>query len=290
MRTLVIFGAAMAMIACSSTPRVGDDSGADYPVQIQATSSKALIKLNETGITGVRDLSVSEFEGHKEDYEKFLSLSADARSGGNSTAYAATSAAIGSGLGLALDFAGGLAILGKLAADDRPLNYDFADDYRSSYALYSTQNMDAFMKELDQRIPTALENFNRILNELYGIPLDDEIFTHFSPANAPGNRVGVDAYESMGIVSQKVNGKRERIEFYFSVRGGSNVQHEALAKAVIRFRVQGKHNPNVALLLAEIAKVLPEGTVMYAPPRRDVYQLPGVYLAGGEHLLLVEGK
>lgn len=159
MRLLVILGAAIAMVACSSTPKVGKDSGAGYPIQIQATSSKALIKLNETAITGVRDLSVSEFEGHKGDYEKFLRLSADARSGGNSTAYAATSAAIGSGLGLALDFAGGLAILGKLAADDRPLNYDFADDYRSSYALYSTQDMDAFMKALGQRIPTALENF-----------------------------------------------------------------------------------------------------------------------------------
>mgnify|MGYP007000286398 CR=1 len=72
-----------------------------------------------------------------EDYKKFQSLSAAGREGGNSTAYAATSTAIGSGLGLAMDFAGGLALLGKLAADDRPLNYDFADDFRSSYALYS---------------------------------------------------------------------------------------------------------------------------------------------------------
>jgi hypothetical protein len=286
---LIALLAALAFLAgCSSTPRIGDVSGADYSINVDNSSSAGLRALAKADIAGVRDLTAAEYESVSDDVDKFDKL-ADARDTGiDPNLYAAISGVTGASLGLSLDYAAGVAILGRLAADDREFNYRFADDFRSDAVLYSPLSVDDLMNELSLQIPGAMSEFNRMASNLFAIDIDTDPIIVSVKAGDKGNRTGKDIFEYVGVVAKDVDGRKVSSQFHLAVLCNPRQVSDSLCEMKIRFLVDRKENPAVSLLVQEVSKSLPAESLVYMPPRKDLYQLPMVYDTSGEPMILVQ--
>lgn len=285
MRILPILCSVIFISACSTTPRVGDISGADYPIEIKPSSSEALKQLKKVGITGVRDLSVEEFNEIKKDYDQFLSLNQESRGASNSTTYALASTAVGSGVGLSLGYAGGLALLGKLAADERPRNYNFADDYKSESLIYSPMGSEEFMEYLVKKIPVAMSRFEQKMKSSYSIK------TPKKPYHASGVVEDKNYYTYAGITSvPKGSVKGSTLTQYVFTIYCKKAAFNSVCEVESKVKIGTNERPFVSLMIKELANSLPKNSLLYMNPRKDIYQLPSIYKAGGEHMLLVEAQ
>ena len=281
MKRLSLIALVCWVVGCSTTPRVGDVSGADYPVVISSSASDGLKMLANTPITGVRDVSQSEFYAVSGDVEKFDSL-AEARNGGlDPNLYAATSAAAGVSLGLALDYASGLAILGRLAADNREFNYDFSGDFRSNPTVFSPVGKDVFLENLAESIPQAMVSFNKTMEELFKVSVNSK------PVITQAKDVyGYRAYSKIPVGENK----SALVMFMFHVHCPTDIDSGVICDTTVRYWIDRKAHPAVSMLAYEVSRVLPEGSVMYMPPRKDLYQLPMVYDTSGEPMILVQSR
>jgi hypothetical protein len=293
MKLFSLFALSFFVIGCSTTPRVGDISGANYPVKIEANSSDGLKAIASTSITGVRDVTQSEIDDVRGDLDKFEKLVEARKEGLDPNLYAGISGATGVALGLSLDYAAGVAILGRLAADNRVRNYEFSDDFRSNHVLYSTMASNSLLEHFNTSIPLAMERFNDTASKLFGISIDnDPIVISVKKGDgyngsAPFERY---AYEYVGVVSKPIEGRNVSSMFHFSARCDDDLKGGSLCETNVRFLVNKKANPAVSLLAKEISLALPEGSVLYMPPRKDLYQFPMVYGTSGEPMILIQSE
>jgi hypothetical protein len=281
----------LVVSGCSTAPRVGDVSGADYPLEFSQASSDALNTLRHTRLRGIRDLNRDEFSVLKDDLAKFheiTQVTPDNRLSSN--AFAATSAAVGTSMGLALDYAMGIAILGRLAADDREINYDFSGDFNSKTILYSPLSADQFLDQLEVAIPKSMESFNKLINHKYMVDIDQKPIVVRLKAGAKGNNTDKDVYEYVSVVSKKVDGKKIPSMFHFAAMCPPVSLKGVLCDVYIKFKLNRKENPAVSILAQEIARNLPKDSVLYMPPRKDLYQLPMIYTTSGSPMFLVESN
>lgn len=278
------------LAGCSSTPRVGDISTVDYRVKVNELSSKGLTLLSKTQITGIRDLTTIEYNSVSEDVSKFNKLSNARDTGIDPNLYAAVSGVTGVSMGLSLDYSVGVAILGRLAADDRELNYDFADDFRSNAILYSPLSVNDLMSELFSKIPNAMNSFNNTANFLFAIDIDKDPVIVSLKAGDKGNRSGKDIYEYVGVVSKNVDGRKISSQFHFAVLCNPDQTSNSICELKLRFLLDREENPAVSLLAQEVSKALSVGSLIYMPPRKDLYQLPMVYDTSGKPMILVQSK
>ena len=297
MKSIATILSLLVITGCSMTPRVGDKSGADYPIALKANSSPALTALSKTPIKGVRDLSIDEFEDESVTVKEFEELNEQVESGPiSSGAYAVGSAAVGTSLGLAFEYASGMAVLGYLASDDRAENYEFSDDFNSEGYIYSSKGSEELFDDLVSTIPDAMLSFNEKVDAILNVGIDKEIWSHSVKAGTPFKGAGDSTYrnstesiyEAIGIVSNAINGKRVSTEFYVSLHCESNLKIDAVCAIKTRFRIDKNPHPLISLLVKEIAKVMPEGSLMYLPPRKDLNRIPMVYKTDGEPMYLVE--
>lgn len=289
MRILPILCSVVFITACSTTPRVGDVSDVDYPIEIKPSSSQALAELKATGITGVRDLTSEEFSEIKADYDKFIKLNGETRGDSNSSTYALSSTAVGTGLSLSLGYASGLALLGSLAADDRPRNYGFADDYRSETLIYSPMGSDELLKFLAKGMPAAMGQFEEKMKHSMLIKKPRKPSHSLGRADDKGNKRKKDFYGYVGITSaSKGSVKGSRLTQYILYIYCDKASSNAVCEVSSKVKVGTSERPFVSLMIKELANILPEQSLIYMSPRRDIYQLPSIYKANGEYLLLVE--
>lgn len=296
MKSIATILSLLVITGCSMTPKVGDKSGADYPITLKANSSPALTALSKTPIKGVRDLSIDEFEDESVTVKEFEELNSEVDNPMSSEAYALGSVAVGASLGLAFKYASGIGILGYLASDDRAENYEFSDDFNSKGYIYSSKGGEELFDDLVSTIPDAMLSFNEKVDAILNVGIDKEIWSHSVKAGTPFKGAGDSTYrnstesiyESIGIVSNAINGKRVSTEFYVSLHCESNLKIDAVCAIKTRFRIDKNPHPLVSLLVKEIAKVMSEGSLMYLPPRKDLNRIPMVYKTDGEPMYLVE--
>lgn len=288
---LLLIAISLFVVGCSTTPRVGDKSGADYPIALNAKSSEALIALSKTPLKGIRDLSVSEFESESVTVKEFEELNTEVENPLSSEAYALGSVAVGASLGLAFKYASGVGILGYLASDDRPMNYDFSDDFNSTGYIYSPKSSEMLFGEMVKAIPDAMLSFNEKVDFILKVGMEDEL--NFFPLPASENskeNYQTHIFEAFGTAGSVRNGKKIVTEFYIVLKCKSEVPQGAICSFQPRFRIDRNNHPLVSLLVKEIAQVMPEGSLMYLPPRKDLNRIPMVYKTDGEPMYLVESK
>ena len=274
------------------TPRVGDKSGADYPIALNAKSSEALIALSKTPLKGIRDLSVSEFESELVTVKEFEELNTEVENPLSSEAYALGSVAVGASLGLAFKYASGVGILGHLASDDRPMNYEFSDNFNSTGYIYSPKSSEMLFGEMVKAIPDAMLSFNEKVDSILGIGIDNEIKVFSFPANKENSKDGsqTHAFEALGTVGSVKHGKKVITQYRISFRCKAYVSLKSTCTFEPNFTIDRNNHPLVSLLVKEIAQVMPEGSLMYLPPRKDLNRIPMVYKTDGEPMYLVEKK
>jgi hypothetical protein len=293
MKYIYITFLTLLISGCSATPKVGDMSGATYRVSTLGNSSEALKTIAHTPITGVRDLTLDEFNDIKSDVVSFnMVAKAGQDKGLDSSSYALASTAVGSSLGLSLDYAAGLAILGKLAADDRAYNYVFSNDFHSEATVYSKLNSEEFLTYVTKSIPESMSKFENKMNSLYGIDLVKKPIYVSKKAGDENNKSNKDFYEYVGIAftSKEKTGRRILTQYRMGVYCEPDGKDVSVCKVNASVKIGSKRNTAVSLLVKEFVERLPDGSVLYMPPRKDLYQLPMVYTTNGEPMLLVEAK
>ena len=292
MKSIATILSLLVITGCSTTPRVGDKSGADYPIALNAKSSETLIALSKTPLKGIRDLSVSEFESESVTVKEFEELNTEVENPLSSEAYALGSVAVGASLGLAFKYASGVGILGYLASDDRPMNYDFSDDFNSKGYIYSPKGSDELFDEMIKVIPDAMLSFNEKVDSVLEIGIDDEIKVFSFPADKESSKDGsqTHAFEALGTVGNVKNGKKVITQYRISFRCKAYVSLKSTCTFEPNFTIDRNNHPLVSLLVKEIAQVMPEGSLMYLPPRKDLNRIPMVYKTDGEPMYLVEKK
>jgi hypothetical protein len=292
MKLFSVFALSLLALGCSTTPRVGDVSDVDYPVKIIAGSSAGLKSIASTPITGVRDVTLSEFEGVSGDIDKFKKLLVAPQEGLDPNVYAGLSAVTGVSLGLSLDYATGIAILGRLAADERARNYEFSNDFRSTHSLYSPIETEQLFSEIQRAVPLAMVKFNNDINNLFGINLDENpIIVSLKPGEMNGRKATKNfIYEYVGVVSKPVEGRRVSSKFHFYVICNPDQNINTVCDAKVSFDVDRKPHPAVSILAKYVIQSLPHGSLLYMPPRKDLYQLPMVYDTSGEPMILVQSE
>ena len=291
---LLLIAISLFVVGCSTTPRVGDKSGADYPIALNAKSSEALIALSKTPLKGIRDLSVSEFESESVTVKEFEELNTEVENPLSSEAYALGSVAVGASLGLAFKYASGVGILGYLASDDRPMNYDFSDDFNSKGYIYSPKGSDELFDEMIKVIPDAMLSFNKKVDDILDVGIDGELFIIKLKEGESSKKGGKKSKEHLfygtGSVGNWVGKKRIFTEYSVSIICDPKLNREAICVVNPQFSIDKKKHPLISLLVKEIAQVMPEGSLMYLPPRKDLNRIPMVYKTDGEPMYLVESK
>lgn len=279
------------------TPRVGDKSGADYPITLNAKSSEALIALSKTSIKGVRDLSVDEFEDESATVKEFEELNTQVDDPMSSEAYALGSTAVGASLGLAFKYASGVAVLGYLASDDRPMNYEFSDDFNSKGYIYSPVGSEALFDEMIKEIPDAMLSFNKKVDDILDVGISKDPSMVVEKAGAVStSRKGVTQTATIHYffitngVSSVSNGKNISTQFSIIFSCPPKVKQDAVCYFRPTFTIDRNNHPLISLLVKEVAQVMPEGSLMYLPPRKDLNRIPMVYKTDGEPMYLVEKK
>lgn len=274
------------------TPKVGDKSGADYPITLKANSSPALTALSKTPIKGVRDLSIDEFEDESVTVKEFEELNSEVDSPMSSEAYALGSVAVGASLGLAFKYASGIGILGYLASDDRPENYEFSGDFNSKGYIYSSKGSEELFDDLVSTIPDAMLSFNRKIDDILDVGVEDELFIIKLKEGESSKKGGVKSKEHVffgsGSVGKWINEKRVFTKYSLSIICDPKPKRETNCVVNPQFSINKANHPLVSLLVKEIAKVMPEGSLMYLPPRKDLNRIPMVYKTDGEPMYLVE--
>ena len=291
MKSIATILSLLVITGCSMTPRVGDKSGAYYPITLNAKSSEALIALSKTSIKGVRDLSVGEFENESVTVKEFEELNSEIDNPMSSEAYALGSVAVGASLGLAFKYASGVGVLGYLASDDRPKNYEFSDDFNSTGYIYSPKGSDTLFGEMVKAIPDAMLSFNEKVDSIFKIGMEDEL--HVFPLPASKNSKDdyqTHIFEAFGSVGSVKNGKKIVTQFFIILKCKSKISQSAICSFQPRFTIDRNNHPLISLLIKEIAQVMPEGSLMYLPPRKDLNRIPMVYKADGKPMYLVEKK
>jgi hypothetical protein len=283
----------LVITGCSTAPRLDQDSGADYAITISESSSSALIALSKTSITGVRDLSRDEFDNVKKAVERFETPNTtieDTEKRSNSKTSAGLS--VGTSFGLGSNLMSGISVFQKLGDDDIPRNFDFANDFSSQALIYSPKGSEELIDELVSVIPNALMSFNKHVDSVLHIGMDDEILNvvrkagvTYQEGDAPTTS---HTYKAIGSADGDKNGKIISSKFYYSLICDPNSTENTVCELSLIFTIDENNHPLISLLAKEVSQVMPEGSLMYLPPRKDLNRIPMVYNSDGEVMYLVE--
>lgn len=285
----------LVVTGCSTAPRLDQASDADYAITISETSSPALIALSKTSITGVRDLTRDEFDDVKEAVEKFETPDTTIENNDKRTT-AKTSAgfSVGTSFGLGSNVMSGFSVFQKLGDDDSPRNFTFANDFSSQALIYSPKGSEELIDELVNVIPNAIMSFNKHVDSTLQIGTDDEILNIVRKAGVTYQEdetpTTLHSYKAIGSADGDKNGKIISSKFYYSLVCDPNSTQDTVCELSLIFTVDDNNHPLISLLAKEVSQVMPEGSLMYLPPRKDVNRIPMVYNADGEAMYLVETK
>lgn len=284
MKKLAVLLTFFVVSGCSMTPKVGDRSDADYPIALKSNSSPALIALSKTPIKGVRDLSLDEFEDAEDEVKKFEALDASVNGDPlNPNAYAVGSVAVGASLGLGLDYVSGVALLGRLAADNRPENFDFSDDFLSDAFIYSPISTIKLRDNLNKFVLGAVVKTDTLIESVLPIDRNKDIPAKYSYNESNG----IDNHHS--FKNSKLSESESKLLISFATSCKHNISL-SLCSVRIKVSIDKKETALISLLIENIAKSLPKGSLIYLPPRKDLNRIPMVYNSDGEVMYLVEQK
>lgn len=291
---LLIIAISIFIAGCSSAAKKLDPSWSrvNYPIVAKVNSSSALLALSETTIKGVRDLSVDEFEDESVTVKDFEELNSQVDSPMTPEAYAIGSTVVGTSLGLAFKYASGVAVLGYLASSDKPENYGFVSEFNEKGYIYSPAGSDNLFESLVEVIPDAMKSFNQKVDSILKIGLEDDIWSFKKTAKEAELKDGseLNRFVALGSVGNVIDNKKIVSQFRVSLSCQPYLVQRVLCTLDARFTIDKKEHPLVSLLVKEIAQVMPEGSLMYLPPRKDLNRIPMVYKTDGEPMYLVESK
>ena len=170
--------ALLLISACSQYPmRLTQQNYSEKPIIIKENSSDALKLLSAQGAYTARDLTKDEFEDVEDDVEEYKKINQIFETSSDSgIAYAVGSTAIGTSLGLSLDFAGGLGLAGLLSnlgsAGYEGENYSFAWDYSSKHFLMN-KNGKIDIELLKATTESVVGDYSALMPDIYKVVITE---------------------------------------------------------------------------------------------------------------------
>ena len=276
---------------CSQKPmRLTQLNNSVSPIVIKENSSDPLRLLYEQGAYTVRDLTKDEFEDVQDDVTEYMKTNQMFESKSDSgLGYAAGSTAVGTGLGLSLEYASGVALLGMLSkigsAGYEGENYPFAWDYSSKHFLMKKHG-DVDIELLGKAAEAVVNKYADQMTDLYKTTVTESKGLVKSDSKwIPETDVSYSAITNFSRSDRARVRGAVLVRFQCPVKGEKAGQ---FCTANFSIRSVNDRYPLANAMREEFMRTIGDEYAVYIPPNTAYKNVPSVLHGSGRIEYLVE--